>query len=92
MTRPPITAVKRVDFLRQTAMVKGEINKDTDTDRAPNQPGKKERKTNYFIRRCHEKQFNSKFKIIFLGISTGIVHDLQTRRQQCYVPRVVTAG
>ena len=38
-TRPPSTAVNLVDFLRQMPMVKGDISKDIEVDRAPNQPG-----------------------------------------------------
>lgn len=38
MTRPPITAVKRVDFRRQKDMVNGEITKDTAVDKAPSHP------------------------------------------------------
>jgi formate hydrogenlyase subunit 6/NADH:ubiquinone oxidoreductase subunit I len=38
VTKPPITAVSLVDFLRQMATVIGEIIKETETDNAPTQP------------------------------------------------------
>ena len=40
-----MTAVSLVDFLLQTATVMGEINKEMDTDKAPNQPEIKGEKT-----------------------------------------------
>ena len=37
-TSPPRTAVRRVDFLRQMAMVRGERSHDSAIERAPSQP------------------------------------------------------
>ena len=44
VTRPPRTAVRRVDFRRQMAIVNGEIMRDTEVERAPSQPGRKAEK------------------------------------------------
>ena len=44
MTRPPITAVKRVDFLRQTPIVIGDKKSDIDIHNDPNQTEKKSKK------------------------------------------------
>ena len=39
--RPPITAVKRVDFLLQIPIVIGDINNERQVDVAPNHPANK---------------------------------------------------
>ena len=38
MTRPPMTAVSRVDFRLHTATVIGEIRSETEMEKAPSQP------------------------------------------------------
>lgn len=38
VTKPPMTAVRRVDFRRQKAMITGEANKLMPIDNAPSQP------------------------------------------------------
>lgn len=38
VTRPPITAVRRVDFLLQNPIVIGEMNNATAVERAPSHP------------------------------------------------------
>lgn len=38
VTSPPMTAVRRVDFLLQTPIVSGEINNATAVESAPSQP------------------------------------------------------
>ena len=42
--KPPITAVKRVDFRLQIAMVSGDIKRESDMENAPNTPGKEDKK------------------------------------------------
>ena len=43
VTSPPITAVRRVDFLRQTPMTRGEIRSETDADIELSQPERGEK-------------------------------------------------
>lgn len=44
MTRPPITAVRRVDFRRQNDIVIGDIKSETAVDIAPSHPVNKKGK------------------------------------------------
>lgn len=43
VTRPPMTAVRRVDFRLQRATVIGEMPRATAVERAPSHPGKNQR-------------------------------------------------
>lgn len=49
VTSPPITAVRRVDFLLQKAIVIGEMNRATAVERAPSHPVIENKKYIIFI-------------------------------------------
>ena len=62
MINPPITAVKRVDFLLQIPIVIGDINNERQVDVAPNHPVNK---TENNVSIPHERYFAIKIHIIY---------------------------
>lgn len=68
VTRPPKTAANRVDFLRQTATIKGAVRKEMQRQRAPSQAETQNKHIQIFKKKKKLSQVRSSQFLRFLSL------------------------